>query len=142
MGRGIMDMPGLESRLVGSMRRYRKLFALLLLVLNTSGARVVSVTDVCQNSRVYFSPARSLRAVVKLVTGQKSRQRTPRAFGAAKNRYSSLEIERFHRDERPAPVALLSPVSITLQLESSRLRPVYSWRTPTGRSPVSPPLLV
>lgn len=138
-----MDMPGLESQLVGSMRRYRKLFALLLLVLNTSGARVVSVTDVCQNSRVYFSPTRSLRAVVKLVTGQKNRQRTPRAFGAAKNRYSSLEIERFHRDERPATVALQTPVSIMLPAaSSSRLRPVYAWQAPTGRSPVSPPLLV
>ncbi|MBI5239904.1 MAG: hypothetical protein HY926_05490 [Elusimicrobia bacterium] len=122
--------------------RYRKALILALLLLNTSGARVVSVTDVCQSSRVYFSPARSLRAIVKLVSRRESRPRTPRAFGSAKSRYSSLEIERLCRDDRLAMVVILPPVHVVLPDESSRLRPVYAWQAPKDRSPVGPPLLV
>jgi hypothetical protein len=124
------------------MLRCRKIFVLFLLLLNTSGARIVSVTDVCERSRVFFSPARSLRAIVKLVRGQERTRRPPRSFGAQRNRYASLDVERLCRDDRPAMVSILPPVSIALHAESSRLRPVHARHAPRDRSPTGPPLLI
>jgi hypothetical protein len=118
--------------------RYQKAIAVALLTLNVSGARVVAVSGACEHSRVFFGPALSVRALVKVVTHQQWKQSAPNSLGEANVRYSAKDLEFIQRNRVIAPVAVLPPVSITLGTERSRIRPSYAGRLPRDNSPAPP----
>jgi hypothetical protein len=122
-------------------RRYQKAIVGLLLLLDLTGARIVTVCDACEHSRVYFSPAVGFKAIARAVTGQTWKRRAPHALGAQANRYSTRDIELVRRDDRPATVNILPPINITIGAERSRNRLVYAWMLPKELSPVKPPQL-
>ncbi|MBI5211199.1 MAG: hypothetical protein HY927_14600 [Elusimicrobia bacterium] len=122
------------------MRRYRKGIAVALLLLNFSGARVVTVSAACERSRSYFGPARGFKAIVKKALHQQRRDRAQRSLGASKRR-SSRDIEATTRSNAPAPVVVQRDAETAVSPALSPINPLYSWKLPQDRSPVQPPHL-
>ena len=67
-GAHIDGMPSLPGRL-------RKAFAIALIFLNLSGARVISVTEAFAGSRTYFTADRGVKAILKAATKQTWRKK-------------------------------------------------------------------
>ena len=118
--------------------RYQKGIAVALLILNLSGARVIAVSDACERSRAFFSPALSFKAIAKAVTRQQWKQSSPHSLGARAGRYSSRDLEFVQRNGVADPIAILPPVIIALGSEHFRNRPPSSWRLPLDNVPAPP----
>jgi len=123
------------------MRRYRKAISVALLLLNLSGARVVAVCEACGQSRTYFGPTRSFKAIAKTVTRQQWGQRGTRSLGARTRHRSSRDVEAVQRQHCFATVPILRPASVVLDTGISRRPPLLVRKLPSDQSPVQPPQL-
>ena len=124
------------------LRRARKAMALLVLLLDFTGARMVTVSEACEPSRVYFTPTLGFKAIAKLVTKQAWKAPPPRSFGAQTQRYSGVDLQLLQSDDRPVLAPVLSPINIAPALERSHGALVYAWRLPRDRSPGMFPRLI
>ena len=124
------------------LRRARKAMAVLVLLLDFTGARMVTVSEACEPSRVYFTPNLGFKAITKLVTKQAWKAPPPRSFGAQTRRYSAVDVQLLQSDDRPVIAPVLSHINVAPAIASSNGALVYAWRLPRDRSPGIFPRLI
>jgi hypothetical protein len=123
-------------------RRFRKGLVLALLALNVSGVRAVTVSGLCETSRVVFHPGLSFKAIAKTVTHQEWKQRVPDSLGARTKQYSARDLDFLRGDSRLAPIAVVSQPAVVLDQEDAGRRcRTAAWKLPADEHPVQPPHL-
>ena len=123
------------------LRRGRKVVAVLVLLLDFTGARMVTVSESCEPSRVFFGPTLGFKAIAKLVTKQTWKTPMPRSFGARANRVSAVDVQLLRGEDRPVVAPALSPTNVAPAIERSPGPIVYMWRAPRDRGPGTFPQL-
>ena len=121
-------------------RLFRKLMAVGVLLLDLTGARMVSVVEACEPAHAYCSSALSFKAILKLAAGQPWQRRAARSFGARVSR-SAFDLELLTSDDRPAlaPTEASIVIAHCPDLPGDGLR--HAARHPRDRSPTNPPQL-
>lgn len=122
-------------------RRFQRSVAALMIVLNFSGARVIVSANACEQTKVFFGPSRSFRAIAKKVTRKEWRKPGQRTLGQKKGRFQSHELNSLRTDTRISPVEGFVPQSVSLEFKSVKASPLYAWKLASDISPVQPPHL-
>lgn len=110
----------------GSARRYKKVVAIVLMLLHVTGGRVHALTDACDRTRVFVGPSLSFRAIVKA-----ARQETwgwppnQGSLGQAHPSHSAEELEAV-RSSRVAPVAVVSNPPVLVLAAAPRRAPAHA----------------
>ncbi|MCX5788886.1 MAG: hypothetical protein NTX64_10340 [Elusimicrobia bacterium] len=117
------------------LRRGRKVVAVLVLLLDFTGARMVTVSEACEPSRVFFGPTLGFKAIAKLVTKQTWKTPAPRSFGARANRVSAVDVQLLRGEDRPVVAPVLSSINVAPAIERSHGTLICLWRAPRDRSP-------
>ena len=119
--------------------RLRKGFAIALIFLNLSGARVISVTEAFAGSRTYFTADRGVKAILKAATKQTWRKKGGLCVSDVVR--SAKTLQKIGSSARLDFVPAMLAAGAAIDTGVARPGPLRARRLPLDISPVQPPQL-
>ncbi len=117
-------------------RRQHRKIAIALLLLNVSGARAITVSDPCDNGRVFFSASLGFKAITKTVLHQDwKKDSSQHALGERTKRFTANDMATIRRAVSLGAVDVQRATSVTLSSAAPRIAQLYASISLHGASP-------